>query len=285
MTLRFPAPHLNEQPWLAAAAYMREEAALMAPPEQEWARQRVQSQARASSLWRSSRPVAGTVAETYLARRGVRLPVPPTIRFHPELEDYPDNRPGLVALATCAGDGAPIDVQRTLLRHDGAGLAAVEFPTSTLGWQHRNGVIRLGEPSTVLLLGTTLEGCLAAQQETDVPAWVMLAKYASPGFTPPNGLPPKVRHVILLDDAEEARSTCPKARALAYAGLQAAGWHLRQLGKHVHVLCPPCPLHAHAPASLPGLGCSGFRAPDFPRSGHGILCGRRRPLKARAEAN
>ena len=284
MTLRFPASHLNEQPWLAAAAYMREEAALMAPLEQEWARQRVQQQARASALWRSSRPVAGTVAETYLARRGIRLPVPPTIRFHPELEDYPDSRPGLVALVSCAGDGAPLDVQRTFLRHDGAGKAAVEFPTSTLGWRHRNGVIRLGEPDDVLLLGTTVEGCLLAMQETGIAAWVMLAKYAAPGFAPPNGLPPKVRDVILLDDGEEAGSGCPKARARAYAGLQVAGWHLRQQGRRVHVLCPPCPLHAHAPAGLPGLGCSGFRAPDFPRSGHGILCGRRRPLKAQAEA-
>jgi hypothetical protein len=127
MSLRPLASHLNEQPWLAAAAYLQEAAALIAPLEQEWARQRLRQQARAATIWRSSRPVAGTAGERYLARHGIRLPVPSTVRFHPSLEDYPDSRPGLVALVT-AGDGAPLDVQRTFLRPDGTDKAAVEFP-------------------------------------------------------------------------------------------------------------------------------------------------------------
>jgi hypothetical protein len=238
MTLRSPGSpvsHLNEGTWLAAAAYLQEEAALVAPLEQEWARQRVQSQARASALWRSSRPVMGTVAERYLARHGICLPVPPTVRFHPSLEAWPDSRPGLVALVT-AGDGAPIDVQRTLLRPDGTDKAAVEFPTSTLGWWRWPGTIRLGEPGDALLLGTTLEGCLAAQQATGVAAWVLLTKYAAPGFVHPSGLSPRLRDVVLLGDDAETGSSCPKTRARAYAGLQAAGWRLKQEGRHVHVL-------------------------------------------------
>jgi hypothetical protein len=250
MTLRSPGSpvsHLNEQSWRAAAAYLREEAALVAPLEQEWARQRVQSQARASALWRSSRPIAGTVAERYLARHGICLPVPSTVRFHPSLEDYPDSRPGLLALVT-AGDGAPIDVQRTFLRPDGTDKAAVEFPTSTLGWWRWPGTIRLGEPGDALLLGTSLEDCLLAQQETGIPAWVLPTKYAAPGFIHPSGLPPRLRDVVLLDDNEETGSSCPKARARAYAGLEALGWRLRQEGRRVRIL--------HSLRGVESCGCS-----------------------------
>jgi hypothetical protein len=222
------------------------------------------------------------VAERYLSRRHSPAGAADN-SLHPELEDYPDSRPGLVALVSCAGDGAPLDVQRTFLRHDGAGKAAVEFPTSTLGWRHRNGAIRLGEPDDVLLLGTTVEGCLLAMQETGIAAWVTLTKYAAPGFAPPNGLPPGPRR----DPARRRRGGGVRLSQSPGPGVcrtPGRGLAPAPAGPACPRPCPPCPLHAYAPACLPGLGCSGFRAPDFPRSGHGILCGRRRPLKAQAEA-
>jgi putative DNA primase/helicase len=39
--------------------------------------------ARALAVWRETRPAAGTIVETYLANRGLALPPPQYLRFHP----------------------------------------------------------------------------------------------------------------------------------------------------------------------------------------------------------
>jgi len=39
---------------------------------------------QARAIWREARPIAGTVAETYLRGRGITCPLPATLRFHPE---------------------------------------------------------------------------------------------------------------------------------------------------------------------------------------------------------
>ena len=51
-------------------------------------------------LWSKSVPIAGTIAETYLRDvRGIRSPLPPTLRFLPGRGDYPDAM--VAALGTC----------------------------------------------------------------------------------------------------------------------------------------------------------------------------------------
>ncbi len=41
--------------------------------------------AAALDIWRAAAPSAGTKAETYLRARAITLPVPPSLRFHPNL--------------------------------------------------------------------------------------------------------------------------------------------------------------------------------------------------------
>ena len=43
---------------------------------------------KALEIWRESIPAAGTLAEVYLLSRGITIPPPPTLRFHPALRHY-----------------------------------------------------------------------------------------------------------------------------------------------------------------------------------------------------
>ncbi len=38
------------------------------------------------AIWRSAKPASGTLVETYLALRGIEIPAPHTVRFHPGLK-------------------------------------------------------------------------------------------------------------------------------------------------------------------------------------------------------
>lgn len=54
-------------------------------------------------IWASASPADGTLVETYLASRGIRLQLPPTLRFHPSLR-HPSAvaLPAMVSLVTDA---------------------------------------------------------------------------------------------------------------------------------------------------------------------------------------
>ena len=120
----------------------------------------------ALGLWRSSVPAKGTLAETYLASRGIFLPVPDALRFNCALRHPSGGHwPAMVALVTHGVDGTPLAVQRTFLARDGSGKAPVEPERMMLG-PCRGGVARLGDPGEVLLVGEGIETCLAAMQAT-----------------------------------------------------------------------------------------------------------------------
>jgi putative DNA primase/helicase len=71
------------------------------------------------------KPLAGSVAETYLAARGLQDPGSPDLLSHPDLTDYDSRRgwPGMVAIPRLA-DGEPVGgIHRTFLRDDGSGKA------------------------------------------------------------------------------------------------------------------------------------------------------------------
>jgi putative DNA primase/helicase len=65
----------------------------------------------ALAIWRSALPSRATLVETYLAARGLHIPLPPTLRFHPGLKHSSGDRfPAMVALVTQAsgaGRSAP----------------------------------------------------------------------------------------------------------------------------------------------------------------------------------
>src|SRR5262245_53676645 len=85
-------------------------------------------------IWQSATPAGGTLAENYLVSRGLYLPPPPTLRFHPGLK-HPSGGiwPAMVALVTHGGDGKPVGIHRTFLARDGNGKAPVEPTKMMLG--------------------------------------------------------------------------------------------------------------------------------------------------------
>lgn len=80
---------------------------------------------RAKSQWLSGHPIVGTMAEEYLARRGISLrdlgKQPGALRFHPDLHFRGTYYPALLA-AVQDGAGAFLTCHRTLLARNALGL-------------------------------------------------------------------------------------------------------------------------------------------------------------------
>ena len=125
----------------------------------------------ALSIWRAAKPAAGTLVETYLGSRGLRLPAMLALRFHPCFK-HPsgDSWPAMIALVTRGADDTPLAIHRTFLARNGTGKAPVDPQKMMLG-PCRGGAVRLAEPGDVLMIGEGIETCLAAMQETGYPAW------------------------------------------------------------------------------------------------------------------
>lgn len=127
----------------------------------------------ARAIWRAARPVAGTVAETYLQARGFRIAPPPTIRFLP---GYPYSRrerfPCLVA-AVQAPSREIVAVQLTFLHPGGRRKADVEEPRRTIG-PLGAGALRLGPAGNHLGLAEGFETAWAAMLMRAVPTWATL---------------------------------------------------------------------------------------------------------------
>ena len=113
-----------------------------------------------------ARPIRGTMAETYLRRRGVTfLQKVPALRFHPRCFYRADDNarretmPALLAAVTDL-DGTITGVHRTWLARDGADKAPVATPRRAMGQLLGNGV-RLGAARDVLAAGEGIETVLS----------------------------------------------------------------------------------------------------------------------------
>jgi len=148
-------------------------------------------------LWRSSRPAAGTLVETYLASRGLRLQLPSTLRFHPRLK-HPSGGtwPAMFALVTNVCN-APIGIHRTFLAPNGSGKAPVAPQRMMLG-RCRGGAVRLGGGADRLMIGEGIETCLAAVQATGKPAWAALSTTGLGALD----LPPEIHDIVILADGD-----------------------------------------------------------------------------------
>lgn len=129
---------------------------------------------RALEIWRESQPANGTVVETYLRGRGISIPVPATIRHHPNLRHGPTalTFPALVA-AVQAPTGKVVAVHRTFLLPDGSGKAKVTSPKMALG-SIGAGAVRLGAAKSAMGLAEGIETALSAEQLFAIPIWVAL---------------------------------------------------------------------------------------------------------------
>jgi Toprim domain len=132
----------------------------------------------AQRMFASARPIAGTIGEVYLRRRGI-----PTardlsaLRFHPTCyyrahETAPrEKRPALLAAVTDL-EGRITGVQRTWLDPLGGGKARIPAPRRALGHLLGNGV-RFGAATNVLVAGEGIETVLSLK--TVMPTIPMVA--------------------------------------------------------------------------------------------------------------
>ena len=179
----------------------------------------------AKGIWQATRPALGTLAETYLRGRGLTLPLPQTLRFHIGLRHRSGaSWPAMVALVTRGVDEKPIAVHRTFIARDGEGKAPVE-PTKMMLGPCRGGVVRLGTPGNVLLVGEGIETCLAAMQETGHAAWAALSTSGLRTLE----LPRHFRSVIVLADGD----------APGEAAAQDCAQRWKREGRRVRIARPP----------------------------------------------
>ena len=167
----------------------------------------------ALSIWHASRPASGTVVQTYLVGRGLRIPVPAALRFHRRLR-HPSGLawPGMVALVTAGINATPQAVHRTFLACDGAGKAPV-MPEKMMLGPCRGGVVRLGTPGDVLMVGEGIETCLSAMVATGHVAWAALSASGLRVLD----LPPYARDVIVLADGNDVGDSAARACALRWS--------------------------------------------------------------------
>lgn len=221
----------------------RAEAAARARRKQEEAsaRYRAQAIADARSIWSRALPIAGTEAETYLARRAIRLPqFPPALRFIP---DYPcvrkiDRRLVTVFRGPCmiaaiqGGDGHLAAVHQTWIDlATPKGRAKIDYMGETyssklIRGSKKGGTIRLGgtKGATTMIMGEGIETTLSARVLAPYgPAlyWAgvdldnmagLMRKIAGvqhsglPDLSDENALriPPEISRLVLIQDGDSA---------------------------------------------------------------------------------
>ncbi len=122
----------------------------------------------ARRLFAMSKPIAGTLAETYLRSRGITRSQKISLRFHPrcyyradpdDKDDVPTSWPALLAAVTDL-DGTVTGVHRTWLDPSGQGKAPVTTPRRAMGLLLGNGV-RFGRVDDTMVAGEGIETMLS----------------------------------------------------------------------------------------------------------------------------
>ncbi|MCO5066794.1 MAG: toprim domain-containing protein [Rhizobiaceae bacterium] len=164
----------------------------------------------ARRLFAMSQPIAGTLAERYLASRGILLAARErTLRFHPGCY-YRDlatgetlTLPALIAAVTDL-DGRITGLQRTWLDPSGAGKAQIADPRRSLGHLLGNAIwlgLEPGAPIPVMAAGEGFE--TMASLRTVMPALPVAAATSAnhlAGLT----FPPGCRRLYIAADADAA---------------------------------------------------------------------------------
>ena len=180
----------------------------------------------ARQIWQSSRLARGTLVETYLGIRGIRIPAPPTIRYHAGLRHGPTGMllPAMVAAVTVWPSRDVVAVHRTFLKADGSGKAPVSEQKMMLG-PCAGGAVRLTAASCELVLAEGVETALSILQATGKPAWATLGTSGLKAVR----LPPQVKTVIIAADSDQ-----PGEKAAQEAARQ-----LSAEGRVVRIARPP----------------------------------------------
>jgi putative DNA primase/helicase len=154
-----------------------------------------------------------TLVERYLRSRGIAIPIPPTLRSHPNLR-HPSGiyAPAMVAAVEHVRSGnTVIAIHRTWLRDDGGGKAALEPQKAALG-PITGGAVRLALAGGTLCLCEGIEDGLSILQATGLPTWATLGTSNLPRVE----LPDCVREVIICADADQAGEKAALAAAAKF---------------------------------------------------------------------
>jgi putative DNA primase/helicase len=181
--------------------------------------------AAARRIFAATLPATGTPVARYLAARGITMPVPERLRFHPRLKHIPSGRffPAMVALVTDRAD-RPLGIHRTFLAHDGGGKAPVDTQKMALG-PCRGGAVRLTPAAAELMVGEGIETSLSVLQAIGRPTWSALATSGLRVLE----LPRDVRSIVILADGEDAGEAAAQVAAQRWLGE----------GRRVRIARPP----------------------------------------------
>jgi putative DNA primase/helicase len=184
--------------------------------------------ARALAVWREARPADGTIVETYLANRGLALPPPQYLRFHPRCP-HPSgaNLPAMIGLVEHI-DYGPTAIHRTFISADGSGKAAVEPDKASLG-PGAGGAVRLARvrADRWLLVAEGIETTLSVMRACALPGWAAL----SAGGIKSLVLPPSANMVVICADND--------ANGVGQRAANAAAERFLAEGRRVRIALPP----------------------------------------------
>ena len=191
--------------------------------------------ARARNLFAAGKPVLGTLAATYLQRRGITR-LGPALRYHPRVflwhgkdENAPPQKaPALLAKIT-DNRGQITGCARTYLDPSTGRLAAIESPKRILGQLHGH-AIRLwsGTSRSDLIVGEGLENTLSvgtALPEFDLASCLTATHLGL--FIPPSGIK---RIWIARDNDDAGRNASKRLRNQLESRGIAGGDFVPQLG-------------------------------------------------------
>lgn len=160
----------------------------------------------ARRLFAISRPIAGTLADTYLRHRAINVFHETTnLRFHPRCYYRPDNRspvqtwPALIA-AVSDLDGKLTGAHRTWLNPSGCGKASIETPRRAMGCLLGNAV-RFGVAHDIMAAGEGIETVLSFR--CVLPTMPMIAALSSAHLAAIL-FPTALRRLYVLRDNDEA---------------------------------------------------------------------------------
>ena len=178
--------------------------------------------AKALALWKAALPIAGTLGEAYFRARGIRLPLPASLRFEPAAWHGEARRHYPAVLSPFqAPDGTVIALHRTYLDPHTAeehARKADVFPAKRSIGGYRGACIRLGPIAPRLALFEGIENALSIR-ESDPALSVWSA--GSGGNLGNIRLPAGVAEVELYPDPGQTglRDATKAARALEDQGL------------------------------------------------------------------
>jgi phage/plasmid primase-like uncharacterized protein len=179
----------------------------------------------ARRLWAMAKPLAGTLADTYLRARGIEtIHHAGALRFHPRCYYRPDEHaptetwPAMIAAVTDLS-GAITGVHRTWLAPDGLGKAPIDTPRRAMGVLLGHAV-RFGAAGDVLAAGEGIETMLSLRSV--MPAMPMAAALSASHLAALQ-FPPALRRLYIARDADAAGETAVAAltEAAEAAGFEA----------------------------------------------------------------